>query len=148
MSSKFLIHALLTGSLFYASCGNNTVDTSNKAESRTISRANYLEVFAFHGTRQCETCKNMKANTRETLETYFKDQLKDSLIVFRIVDVDLEENAKLAEKFQATGTALMVNRVIDGKDHIEDLSDFAFDKANNAQEFIPELKQKITTLIQ
>jgi hypothetical protein len=42
----------------------------------------------------------------------------------------------------------MVNRVIEGKDSIVDLSDFAFDKANNADEFIPELMRKITAFIQ
>lgn len=104
------------------------------------SSKNHLEVYAFHGTRQCETCKNMKANTKAALDEYFSVQLKSGAIVFSIIDVDVEKNATLAEKFQATGTALMVNNVINGKDNISDWSNFAFEKANDAKQFIPELK--------
>jgi rhodanese-related sulfurtransferase len=108
---------------------------------------NRLEIYAFHGTRQCETCKNMKANTKATLDKYFASELKSGKIVYQIIDVDDEKNAKLAEKFQATGTALMINKVVNGKDNISDWSDFAFDKANDASAFIPELKSKIQSVL-
>lgn len=122
-------------------------DTKTSAVPSTPSTAttnqNRLEVYCFHGTRQCETCINMKANTKATLNKYFSEQLKNGAIVFSIVDVDVAENEKLAEKFQATGTALMINKVINGKDHISDWSDFAFDKANDKDKFIAELKTKV-----
>lgn len=119
-------------------------DKSNTVSSTTIDTKNRLEVYAFHGTRQCETCKNMKANTKATLEKYFAEELKSGKIVYQIIDVDDAKNEKLAEKFQATGTALMINKVVNGKDNISDWSDFAFDKANDANVFMPELKSKIT----
>ena len=108
---------------------------------------NRLEIYAFHGTRQCETCKNMKLNTKATLDKYFSDELKSNAIVYQVIDVDDDKNEALAEKFQATGTALMINKVVDGKDNISDWSDFAFDKANEANEFIPELKIKIEEVL-
>lgn len=104
---------------------------------------NHLEIYAFHGTRQCETCKNMKANTKATLDKYFAAQLKNGTIVFSIIDVDDAKNEKLAEKFQATGTALMIDNVVNGKDNIIDWTDFAFDKANDENRFIPQLKAMI-----
>lgn len=121
--------------------------TETKTSTVNTSAKNHLEVYAFHGTRQCETCKNMKANTKATLDKYFSEELKSGKIVFQIIDVDDTKNEKLAEKFQATGTALMINNVVNGKDNIIDWSDFAFDKANDAQAFIPELKSKISTLL-
>ncbi len=108
---------------------------------------NRLEIYAFHGTRQCETCKNMKLNTKATLDKYFSDELKSNAIVYQVIDVDDDKNEALAEKFQATGTALMINKVVDGKDNISDWSDFAFDKANEANEFVPELKIKIEEVL-
>ena len=108
---------------------------------------NRLEIYAFHGTRQCETCKNMKLNTKATLDKYFSDELKSNAIVYQVIDVDDDKNEALAEKFQATGTALMINKVVDGKVNISDWSDFAFDKANEANEFIPELKIKIEEVL-
>jgi thioredoxin-related protein len=108
---------------------------------------NRLEVYCFHGTRQCETCKNMKSNTKVVIEKYFAAELKDSSIVFAIVDVDDEKNEKLAEKYQATGTALMVNKIVNGKDSILDWSDFAFEKANENEIYIAELKTMIEDVL-
>ena len=137
--------------LLFAACNNS----SPKAETETkgtetpvsIAKHNRLEVYCFHGTRQCETCKNMKANTKTALDKYFASQLNDSSIVFSIIDVDDAKNEKLAEKFQATGTALMINKVVNGKDSIIDWSDFAFEKANDNEVFISELKTKIDAVL-
>ena len=118
-------------------------EKSTSVSATTIDTKNRLEVYAFHGTRQCETCKNMKANTKATLDKYFAEELKSGKIVYQIIDVDDAKNEMLAEKFQATGTALMINKVVNGKDNINDWSDFAFDKANDANVFMSELKRKI-----
>lgn len=125
------------------SCGGNSTE---KAETVDVNK-NHLEVYCFHGTRQCETCKDMKANTRATLEKYFAQELKDSTIIFSIVDVDDAANAEIAEKYEATGTALMINKVRNGKDSIVDWSDFAFEKASDESVFVPELKTKIEEVI-
>jgi hypothetical protein len=123
-----------------------TKDNTGVSQQNTTAGANaknHLEVYCFHGTRQCETCINMKANTKATLDKYFSEQLKNGTIVFSIIDVDDAKNEKLAEKFQATGTALMINNVVNGKDNITDWSDFAFDKANDTGKFMPQLKSMI-----
>jgi rhodanese-related sulfurtransferase len=122
-------------------------DNSTSISATSIDTKNRLEVYAFHGTRQCETCKNMKANTKTTLDKYFAEELKSGKIVYQIIDVDDAKNEKLAEKFQATGTALMINKIVNGKDNISDWSDFAFDKANDPNAFIPELKTKIASAL-
>jgi hypothetical protein len=139
------IFLILSTVLLFASCNNSTpkTETTTITTPTNITKLNRLEVYCFHGTRQCETCKNMKANTKFALDKYFASQLKDSSIVFSIVDVDDEKNEKLAEKFQATGTALMINKVVNGKDSIIDWSDFAFEKANDNEVYIAELKKMI-----
>jgi rhodanese-related sulfurtransferase len=125
---------------------HDLASAKNMNANRQLSTSR-IEIFAFHGTRQCETCKNMKANTKSTLDTYFANELKSGKIVYQVIDVDDPKNEKLAEKFEATGTALMVNKIVNGKDNIVDWSDFAFDKANNPKEFNPELKTKISSLL-
>ena len=149
MKQLILILTIATG--IFTACNNSTPKAENetaKIETKTsVVKQNRLEVYCFHGTRQCETCKNMKANTKTALDKYFAAQLKDSSIVFSIVDVDDAKNEKLAEKFQATGTALMINKVVNGKDSIIDWSDFAFEKANDNEVFISELKTMIDTAL-
>lgn len=137
---KYFLIAITAITLF--GCANNTEQTPTVKVNK-----DHLEVYCFHGTRQCETCKNMKANTRATLEKYFAQELKDSTIVFSIIDVDDPANEEIAMKYEATGTALMINWVRDGKDSIVDWSDFAFEKANDESEFIPELKSRIKEIV-
>lgn len=88
----------------------------------------------------------MKANTKATLDTYFAEDLKAGNIVFQIVDVDDVKNEKLAEKFEATGTALMLHQIKNGKEKIVDISDMAFEKANDKEAFVADLKSKISDL--
>lgn len=151
MKNSIYTLTLILSLLILFSCNNSApkVETeATKVETTTsVTKQNRLEVYCFHGTRQCETCKNMKANTKTALDKYFASQLKDSSIVFSIIDVDDAKNEKLAEKFQATGTALMINKVVNGKDSIFDWSDFAFEKANDSEVFISELKTKINAVL-
>jgi hypothetical protein len=146
MKGLFLI---LSTIFLFTACNNSTPANEVKTSVVPISSViqNRLEIYCFHGTRQCETCKNMKANTKTTLDTYFASQLKDSIVIFKIIDVDDIKNEKIAEKFQATGTALMINKVVNGKDSIMDWSDFAFEKANNEAEYITELRTKLQSVL-
>lgn len=118
-----------------------------KTESTMPGNPSKIIIYAFHGTRQCETCINMKANTKIVLDKYFSNELKSGKIAYRIIDVDDSKNEKIAEKFQATGTALFAEKLIDGNDIIADWSDFAFDNANNREVYIQGLKNKISNLL-
>lgn len=150
MKQLVFIFTIATG--LFAACHSSAPKAENETAklktTTSFAKLNRLEVYCFHGTRQCETCKNMKTNTKKVLDTYFTAQLKDSSIVFSIIDVDDEKNEKLAEKFQAAGTALMINKVKHGKDSIIDWSDFAFEKANDDAVFISELKTMIDAALQ
>ena len=134
---KILIVAII--SLVAVSCGN-------KKETKTeevIVKNNVIEVIDFHSTHRCITCKSIESNTKYTLETYFGKELEEGKITLQIIDVDLEENYKVAEKFEATGTALFMNVVKDGKEEQIDLTEFAFTNGKDTKSFSEEFKVKI-----
>jgi hypothetical protein len=89
------------------------------------------------------TCNAIEANAKYTLDTYFSEEVKNNKISFLVINVDEEENFKTAEKFEATGTALFLNIVVDGKETPIDLTEFAFMNGNNQEIFSKELKEKI-----
>jgi hypothetical protein len=144
---KASIFLSITLMVLFGSCGQNNSSQQVNVNPNNTAQLSRLEVYCFHGTRQCTTCKNMKANTLKALTLHYSKQLQDSSIVFKIVDVDLPENEVLAEKFQATGTALMLNWVKDGKDSIIDMSDFAFEKANDEAIFIKDFSRRIAAFV-
>ncbi|HSQ47807.1 MAG TPA: nitrophenyl compound nitroreductase subunit ArsF family protein [Lutibacter sp.] len=137
---QFGILSALVISLFLFSC-------TGKAQNKTAAnkaKGNSIEVIDFHSTNRCMTCKAIESNTKYTFDTYFANELKSGKIVFKIVNVDKAENEKFAEKFEATGTALFLNVIKDGKEKLVDLTNFAFMKGTDQKTFSDELKQTIT----
>lgn len=136
---QFGILSALVISVFLFSC-------TGKAQNKTAAnqaKGNSIEVIDFHSTNRCMTCKAIESNTKYTLDTYFANELKSGKIVFKIVNVDKAENEKFAEKFEATGTALFLNVIKDGKEKHVDLTNFAFMKGTDQKTFSDELKQTI-----
>ena len=133
--------SVLAISLMLISC--NGLD-KNQAPSldKSVSK---IEVFDFHSTHRCMTCNAIEANTKYTLNTYFAEELKDDEITFQLINVDEKENEKITEKFEASGTALILNVINRGKETQIDLTDFAFMKGNDQEAFSQELKTKIDT---
>ena len=84
-----------------------------------IEKADKVEVFLFHGTQRCATCIAIGKLAGETVSEYFQPELRDGRIEFKEINIDLPENQALAEKFQASGSALFINTIIKGEDHIE-----------------------------
>lgn len=106
-------------------------------------KTNRLEVIDFHSTHRCVTCETIEANTKHTLETYFSDELKSGLIVFKVINVDEKENEDIAREFEASGTALFLHRISSDNKEKTDLTNFAFMNARNIDAFSEKLKDKI-----
>lgn len=119
--------------------------TGNAQNKTAVKQAkeNSIEVIDFHSTNRCMTCKAIEANTKYTLDTYFADEVKTGKITFKIVNVDKKENEQMAENFEASGTALFLNVIKDGKENHIDLTNFAFMNGNDKEAFSSELKQTI-----
>lgn len=137
----FKFFTVLAISLLLTSCnGQNKTNTTSLDKS--ISK---IEVLDFHSTHRCMTCNAIEANTKYTLNTYFATELKDAKITFQVINVDKKENEKIAEKFEASGTALILNVIKNGKETQLNLTDFAFMNGNDQEVFSKELKSKIDT---
>jgi len=128
-------------SLILASCNGHDKD-KNKSLDQSVSK---IEVLDFHSTHRCMTCNAIEANTKYTLNTYFGKELKEDIITFQVINVDEKENEKIAEKFEASGTSLILNVIKNGKETQINLTDFAFMNGNDQETFSKELKAKIET---
>ncbi len=138
--SRHLKHlSVIVFSLILGSCTNQDTTTPASIDS-SISK---IEVLDFHSTHRCMTCNAIEANTKYTLNTYFSNELKDDKITFKVINIDEEENESIAEKFEASGTSLILNVINKGKETQINLTDFAFMKGNDKEAFSTELKAKI-----
>jgi hypothetical protein len=135
---KNFITLILLASILFA-CKNETksVDqTAQKTEqSATVELAEGLQLIQFHSEHRCKTCLLIEENAKKTAE--------NSGLKFVLINVDDEMNDALSEKFEASGTALIL---YDKKsDKFQDLTDFAFMNANDNIKFVEELTQTIKT---
>ena len=115
----------------------------NSKTIATTDASTKIEVIDFYGTHRCVTCEAIEANAKYTVDTYFQDAVKTGKLEFKTINVDEEKNYKIAERFEATGTALFINVIKNGKEQHIDLTNFAFAKGKDKKEFSAELRTKI-----
>jgi disulfide oxidoreductase YuzD len=121
---------------------NNSVN----AESQKIKPADKIQVYLFHATQRCSSCIAIGKFAKETVEQKFSEELKSGKIEFREINIDLPENKELATKFKATGSALFINSIYDGQDHIKDDTQ-VWRLVSNEQGFISYLSDKLNKLL-
>ena len=138
---QFTLFMVLAISFMLFSCNSNSQDK----QSASKTSINKIEVLNFHSTHRCMTCNAISENTKYTLETYFAKEIKSGKITLQSINVDYDENYDLAEKFEASGTSLFLNIIINGKETIIDQTNLAFSKGRDKEAFSLTLKKKIET---
>ena len=113
-----------------ASCSGNAQNNDQSTEKFE----NVIQVIDFHSTKRCLTCNAIEKQSRETIENNFKNELGAGTIIFKTVNIDEEVNFKLAEEFEASGTSLFINILVDGQSEKVDMTQFAFMNARNDAE--------------
>ncbi|MCT4614707.1 MAG: nitrophenyl compound nitroreductase subunit ArsF family protein [Marinifilaceae bacterium] len=114
-----------------SSCSSSKTETTTKLSSAK----NKIEVYYFHATRRCATCKAVESVSAETIKN-----LKDKQIVFKSINRETERNNPLIKKFKISGQTL----IIVGKSKSVNLTNFAFMNARTKPE---KLKAKIQKTI-
>lgn len=141
MSKTIKFLTILTIGLLFTACNGQ-----NKSKDQSVDQSiSKIEVIDFHSTHRCMTCNAIEKNTKYTLDTYFSKELEANKITFQVINVDEKENEKIAEKFEAAGTALILNVIKDGKEKQLNLTEFAFMNGNDQEGFSEKLKAKIDT---
>jgi hypothetical protein len=152
MNKKVLIIPVLILSIFiFTGCSsNNNASKSSSANganaSETKLKADKVQVFTFHATQRCAICIAIGKLSGEVVEEYYQPELRDGKIEVREINIDLPENEELAAKFQANGSALKINAIYDGQDHIiEDTAVWRL--TSNPIQYKSYLKNKINNLL-
>lgn len=131
MKYSFLTMLILTAFMF--SGLNASSQQKNQAPSNTV------EVIQFHTEHRCTSCLKIEKLSKETLTKYYPT------IPFRLVNVEDKKNEKIAEQFEAAGSALFLYNTKTGKK--KNLTEFAFMKVGNEAAFDAELKKAIAEFI-
>lgn len=149
---KSLFFYLMLLSMTLASCGGNSKseqqNNNEPKEATSKLSANHIEVLYFHGSQRCITCRAIESNTLALLDSLYTKEKADGKIVFRVIDISDEKNEKIAEKYEVTWSSLFVNGWKNGKESVNNMTEFGFSYAKNSpDEFKKGLKDKIDQML-
>lgn len=74
-----------------------------------------LIVYYFHGTQRCSNCIKIETYTKEAIDSAFSTQLKDSTIVWRLVNTDEDANKHFRDDYQLFTKSVVLSDLNDGK---------------------------------
>ncbi|MCC5928294.1 MAG: hypothetical protein JJU28_03520 [Cyclobacteriaceae bacterium] len=108
------------------------------------AQSNSIEVFYFHTTNRCFTCKAIEMHSKKTIDMHFANvNSSKATVKYHAFNLDNPDNKHLREEFKAFGSSLYL-RVNNGENsEIVDLTRFGFMNARNEEKFISGLKAEI-----
>ena len=137
-----LIIVIITTSAFllYPKSDGVSVDKSLVGNIEGYNSGNVIvEVFHFHATNQCWSCKTLGELTEKTVDTYFNKEIENGRLVFSHINIDLKENSDIVTKYGATGSSLWIGTYHDSVFEKEQDTNVWY-KLNDEKDFMDYLK--------
>jgi hypothetical protein len=69
-----------------------------------------VEVYYFHFTARCTTCKTIEAEARKNVEMLYSDQVKDGKITFTSLNLEEAAGKSVGDKLGVSGQTLLIVR--------------------------------------
>jgi hypothetical protein len=139
MKKLFLISYVLI-SLVGISCNAQT----NQKPASPVSESNDVEVYYFHMTTRCVTCRTVEAEARKNVEMLYADQVKAGAISFTTLNLDETTGKSMGEKLGVNSQTLLI---VNGDQKINITNEGFLYAVSQPQKFTEVMKSKIDPLI-
>lgn len=116
----------------------------NVSFAQKADRKDVVEILYFHGNQRCPTCLAIEKYTKEVVDANFSNQVKQSSVRFKVIDISTPEGERIADNYKVTWSSLFVNQWKNGKEVRKDLTQMAF---MNARNNTPEFKKQLINTI-
>jgi hypothetical protein len=97
-------------------------DPDQKSDSMAIAAetgADKVQLLYFHRTERCVTCNNVEQYARDTLDTYFKNELDSGII--SINSIDYQKDKETAKKYTVKMQGLKMEITKNGETSVKDI---------------------------
>ena len=109
---RIMLPVLLTV-VFCLSWAHADNATAKKAPAAQLK--SFIAAYYFHGNFRCPTCRKMEQYSREAIEKYFGEQLKNGVVVFQTINIDEPENQHFVQDYQLVTKSLVLVKYENGK---------------------------------
>lgn len=120
-----------------------TSDAQVKKPDAKAAVSKKIEVYYFHFSRRCNTCKSVEANAQKAVETLYADKVKKGEYSFKSINLDEASSKAIAKKLGVGGQTLLV---VCGKKQI-DITDKGFMNAQDPEKMKEEIKLAVNQAI-
>lgn len=135
--SIFISFVLLT--LVILSC-----DAQPDQKSATVSKTGDVEVYYFHMTVRCTTCKTVEAEARKNVEMLYADQVKSGKISFTALNLEEATGKAMGEKLGVNSQTLLI---VKGDQKINITNEGFLYAVSQPAKFTEVMKSRIDPLI-
>ena len=133
---------LLISSVLFTLAGMSCNAQSNQKPS--ASKNNDVEVYYFHMTVRCTTCKTVEAEARKNVEMLYPDQVKAGKISFVALNLEEATGKAMGEKLGVNTQTLLI---VQGDKKINITNEGFLYASSKPQKFTEVMKSKIDPLI-
>ena len=106
MKKSILIIALAIVSICFGSCGNSSSKVEKQTVTEVAEAAPSIQILYFHGDRRCPTCIKVG---EISLALFSVKYANNSVVAYKEVNTDKEENKTIAEKYQILSSSLIID---------------------------------------
>ncbi len=139
MRKLFLISFVLI-ILVGISCNAQT----NQKPKQAVSNNEDIEVYYFHMTIRCVTCKTLEAEARKNIEMLYADQVKAGKISFTALNLEEATGKSMGEKLGVNSQTLLI---VKGDQKINITNEGFLYAGSKPLKFTEIIKSKIDALI-
>lgn len=139
MKKTFLISiALIT--LISISCNSQT----NQKPVASATKSGNVEVYYFHNTVRCVTCKTVEAEARRNVDMLYADKVKSGNISFTSLNLEEATGKTMGEKLGVNSQTLLI---VNGDQKINITNEGFLYAVSQPQKFTEVMKSKIDPLM-
>ena len=84
----------------------NAQTSENQKTENVISED--IQVYYFHNTNRCATCKAVENETKMALETFYADKMNAGTIDFTSLNLEEDEGKTIAQTLRVSGQTLLI----------------------------------------
>jgi len=119
---------------------DNVIPDEEKANVKLDDR---IIVYYFHGDVRCETCHKLETYAKETLDTYFADELAAGKIVWQVVNVEQPQNEHFIGDYKLITKSIVLSKVAQGKEVKWENLDRIWQEVGNKQNYLEYVHDSI-----
>ena len=94
---------------------NNQVINAAETPQNSQKSTTKIVAYYFHGNFRCYNCFTIEQYSKEAIEKYFPEQLKNGKLTFSVINTDMPENEHFIKDYQLYTKSIIVAEFKNGK---------------------------------